>query len=964
MEDRSQEANRITRLRELLILDSEPEPVFDSIVALASDVCGAPIALVSLVDTERQWFKARIGLPGVHETPRDVAFCAHAIADDALFEVPDATQDRRFSDNPLVTGQPDIRFYAGAPLVLPGGERVGTLCVIDRVARRLDETQKKTLRALARIATDAMIARRDLIQRAASVRGQFEQALAAKDSHYRNLVEEQVELVSLARIDGTLVFANGAFARHFGKRPEQMVGLNLFDFVEAQDRASVTEQIARVMATGETLSNENRMLANDGQVHWVAWTNRRQRDSRGLALLHSVGRDITDRRLAELALRASQAALARTSRIAGIGGWQLDLATNNLVWSEETRRIHEVEPDFVPTLESAIAFYAPEARALVEKSVKRAQLDGAPWDLELPLVTASGRRIWIRAQGEVEFENGVAVRLAGAFQDVSDRRQWQQRLADNERFVRQVTDALPLRVAYLDRQMRFQFVNRAHCERFGRHRVDIQGRTLAELTGRANDPTVLAKVLAALGGTAQHFEYEEVWQGTARSFETHLIPDRDDEGQVRGIYSTGIDITQRNASERSLRELTEIIANTTDFVVQTDRTGNITYLNTAARSALGIAPDQGLDGMGFAAFFSEQFNRQLADVIVPAVKTQGVWSGESAVQVSGGRTVPVSQIVIAHRNADGVIERYSSVMRDISEQQQARLQLMRQAATLRSVAEAVPASIVVVGSDQRYRFANKAFERWVGQPRESIIGHDVAQVMGTLDYERSLPWMQRVLAGESVQFERTYEDRPGASHLAVSYIPLWLDDGSVDGYVVVLQDISRHRREEVRLRQLAERDPLTGLLNRAGFEQQLTEAVDAGEGRALALLYIDLDHFKAVNDQHGHPVGDQVLRRFAQRLLAQVRPTDVVARLGGDEFAILLTGLRRGENAQAVAEKVLVAAHDPFEVDGHVLVIGASVGVAFGVDPVAGWPDLVARADTRLYEAKNAGRGRQVGAEE
>ena len=184
------------------------------------------------------------------------------------------------------------------------------------------------------------------------------------------------------------------------------------------------------------------------------------------------------------------------------------------------------------------------------------------------------------------------------------------------------------------------------------------------------------------------------------------------------------------------------------------------------------------------------------------------------------------------------------------------------------------------------------------------------------------------------------------------------------GYVVVLQDISRHRREEVRLRQLAERDPLTGLLNRAGFEQQLTEAVDAGEGRALALLYIDLDHFKAVNDQHGHPVGDQVLRRFAQRLLAQVRPTDVVARLGGDEFAILLTGLRRGENAQAVAEKVLVAAHDPFEVDGHVLVIGASVGVAFGVDPVAGWPDLVARADTRLYEAKNAGRGRQVGAEE
>jgi GAF domain-containing protein len=130
------ESPRITRLRELMVLDSAPEPLFDSIVQLASEVCGAPIALVSLVDAERQWFKANVGLPGVNETPRDVAFCAHAIEDDALFEVPDAARDPRFRANPLVIGAPDIRFYAGAPLVLPGGERIGTLCVIDRQARR------------------------------------------------------------------------------------------------------------------------------------------------------------------------------------------------------------------------------------------------------------------------------------------------------------------------------------------------------------------------------------------------------------------------------------------------------------------------------------------------------------------------------------------------------------------------------------------------------------------------------------------------------------------------------------------------------------------------------------------------------------------------------------------------------------------------------------------------------------
>jgi diguanylate cyclase (GGDEF)-like protein len=162
---------------------------------------------------------------------------------------------------------------------------------------------------------------------------------------------------------------------------------------------------------------------------------------------------------------------------------------------------------------------------------------------------------------------------------------------------------------------------------------------------------------------------------------------------------------------------------------------------------------------------------------------------------------------------------------------------------------------------------------------------------------------------------------------------------------------------------LAQRDALTGLLNRSGFEQQMEQVVADGNGASVALLYIDLDHFKPVNDQYGHPVGDQVLQQFGQRLSALVRPSDSVARLGGDEFAILLTDVRAGANASMVADKVIAAAHAPFAVAEHVLHIGASVGVAFGADAEAGWPDLVKRADAMLYEAKNTGRGRQAGVE-
>src|SRR5689334_7093200 len=124
-----EELKRLARLRLLAVMDTEPEPVFDGLVRLAASICRTPISLVSLVDDSRQWFKANHGLDGVSETGRDIAFCAHAIRDDGVMEVADATLDSRFAQNPLVLGDPEIRFYAGAPITMPAGERIGTLCV-------------------------------------------------------------------------------------------------------------------------------------------------------------------------------------------------------------------------------------------------------------------------------------------------------------------------------------------------------------------------------------------------------------------------------------------------------------------------------------------------------------------------------------------------------------------------------------------------------------------------------------------------------------------------------------------------------------------------------------------------------------------------------------------------------------------------------------------------------------------
>ncbi|MBU0944598.1 MAG: sensor domain-containing diguanylate cyclase [Proteobacteria bacterium] len=200
------EAERLEALRSYNILDTLPELSFDDITRLASHISGTPVALISLVDSERQWFKSSIGLE-VQETPRDISFCSHAILEKDMLVVPDTLKDHRFSDNPLVTGDLKIRFYVGSPLVTGNGEALGTLCVIDQKPRTLSEVQLESLRALARQVMDQLELRKYIDEQA-----RHKQKLV----EYQKTLEEsnaQLETASLA--DDVSGFHNTRFLHTF-----------------------------------------------------------------------------------------------------------------------------------------------------------------------------------------------------------------------------------------------------------------------------------------------------------------------------------------------------------------------------------------------------------------------------------------------------------------------------------------------------------------------------------------------------------------------------------------------------------------------------------------------------------------------------------------------------------------------------------------------------------------------------
>ncbi|CAN5173164.1 PAS domain-containing protein [soil metagenome] len=442
-EDDDDEARRLAALRAYAVLDTDREVAFDDLADLAAAVCDTPMAAISLVDDDRQWFKAETGL-GVRQTDRSVSFCSHALDEPEFMEVRDATTDPRFADNPLVTGEMGVRFYAGAVLRTPAGEALGAACVIDTRPRPegLTPKQRRLLVGVARQAMSQLELRRSIVAERA---GRVERDVS--DARLQAAMDAQLIGSWVWHIKTDQVFADARFAEFYNVDPALAVrGVPLSVFLEGMeeaDRPGVNAAIRTAVETGEVFAEEYRLRPPAGSAapRWVL--------ARGRVIYDADGEpdrfpgavvDITDRRRVEDEQKSTAAALQVALKAGGLGRWDHNPAAGTRYYDDRLREMFGLEPGEDRDFDATLAHVHPDDRpAILEGSRMAIDPDRkGGFEQTFRVIAPGGGWRWIEATGRTFFQFGKCVRFTGVMRDVSDRVQ---------RDLEQVDSALRLQLA-------------------------------------------------------------------------------------------------------------------------------------------------------------------------------------------------------------------------------------------------------------------------------------------------------------------------------------------------------------------------------------------------------------------------------------------------------------------------------------------------------------------------------------
>ncbi|HEV2219620.1 MAG TPA: PAS domain-containing protein [Casimicrobiaceae bacterium] len=524
-----------------------------------------------------------------------------------------------------------------------------------------------------------------------------------------------------------------------------------------------------------------------------------------------------------------------------------------------------------------------------------------------------------------------------------------------------ITSNVPVLITYIDADYRFRFVNAYAREVFGVDPADFIGQTLTDMVGHKVFARIEDRIRDVQAGLPQSFEVSFSPSGEAPYFLVSAFPDYGPAHDVRGAYVVCQDISRRKAMEHALadseKRMRTIADNVPAVIAQLTIDEKFIFVNARSLDLFGLPPEA-LVGQSAADFLTPEVYEQTRPY-VDRVKAGERTRFQRRV-LRDNREHHELVDYIPDRDAQGAVVGIYALVQDVTDLHDAQAKVAESERRLRGITDNIPLLVGYIDLDRRYRFNSRYYEAWLGRPLSEITGHTVAEVLGPEAWADMGTKLERAFAGERVDYDLEFNDTSGTRHVRGSYVPDIDESGRVVGVYTSSHDVTPLKEAEQALERLAQYDALTGLPNRRRFNDGIAAALQRSRrsGIPIALLFLDIDGFKGINDTLGHAAGDEVLREFARRLSTSVRATDLVARLAGDEFVIVLEGVHGREECRFVARKILAAMRGGFHAGGTPLRVTTSIGIAMGEGAATTPEGLLKRADSALYAAKRQGRDR------